>query len=69
MAYLSDDQQGEVEPVHEEVGDCVSDKLLRTQDVPLDEHHLQACCDHILYQQAIVTPHRLNTLRRAEAKF
>ena len=59
-AHLCDDQQRQVQPVHQQVCDAVLDKLLGALHVPLNQELLQASCDHILDQQAVVTPHCLN---------
>ena len=60
--YLGDHQQGEVKAVHEQVSDAVLDILLGALHITLDEQLLQAGGDHILHQQAVVTPHCFDTL-------
>lgn len=60
--YLSDDKQGEVKAVHEQVCDAVLDILFGALHITLNQQLLQTGGDHVLHQQAVVTPHRLNAL-------
>ncbi len=62
-AHLGDDEEGEVEAVHEEVGDSVAHVLLGALDILLDQDAVQAGRHHRTHQLAIVPPHRLDALR------
>lgn len=62
IACLGDDEQGEVQAIHEQVGDGAPHKGLGALLVTLDQDHLQAGRHHVAHQQAVVAPHDLDAL-------